>query len=250
VEEFLIIGLKVSRYILIRYFLIAGGMFLLFYLIIPRFKKLTKIQEKLPKTRAILSEIGHSMFTVVIFSFMATLILFIIPEHTLIYEKIGDYGWVYYLISFPLMFLMHDTYFYWLHRIMHLPVIFRYVHRVHHKSTNPTPFASYSFHFLEGILEAAILPIIALSIPAQREALLLFLLMQFLYNVYGHLGYEIYPRWILRTCIGRWLNTSTIHNSHHKNFEGNYGLYFLFWDRWMGTFDNRYHQDLNERVLP
>jgi len=235
VEEYLILGLKVSRYILIRYFLIAGGTYLLFYLLLPRFLKLSKIQDKFPKMSAVASEIGHSMLTVVIFSFMATLILFILPEHTLIYEKIGDYGWTYYILSFPLMFLIHDTYFYWLHRKMHLPTIFRLVHRVHHKSTNPTPFASYSFHYLEGILEATILPIIAFILPVQGEALILFLLMQFLYNVYGHLGYELYPKWVLRSWIGKWLNTSTIHNAHHKDFEGNYGLYFLFWDRWMGT---------------
>jgi lathosterol oxidase len=55
-------------------------------------------------------------------------------------------------------------------------------------------------------------------------------LFQFVYNVYGHLGFEILPR-----PLRRWLNTSSAHNLHHKKFTGNYGLYTLFWDRLMGT---------------
>ncbi|NBW42885.1 MAG: hypothetical protein EBR29_03555, partial [Sphingobacteriia bacterium] len=34
---------------------------------------------------------------------------------------------------------------------------------------------------------------------------------------------------------GSWVNTSRHHNLHHARFQGNYGLYFLIWDRWMGT---------------
>ena len=34
----------------------------------------------------------------------------------------------------------------------------------------------------------------------------------------------------LKECI-----KSVAHNLHHKKFDGNYGLYLLFWDRLMGT---------------
>jgi sterol desaturase/sphingolipid hydroxylase (fatty acid hydroxylase superfamily) len=29
--------------------------------------------------------------------------------------------------------------------------------------------------------------------------------------------------------------TSTHHNMHHQLFNGNYALYFTWWDKWMGT---------------
>ena len=45
--------------------------------------------------------------------------------------------------------------------------------------------------------------------------------------------------------IGKWINTSVSHNQHHQKFNGNYGLYFLFWDRWMGTLRNDYDADFN-----
>jgi sterol desaturase/sphingolipid hydroxylase (fatty acid hydroxylase superfamily) len=61
-----------------------------------------------------------------------------------------------------------------------------------------------------------------------------------IYNVYGHLGYEIYPKWFSRHPLGKWINTSVNHNQHHQYFKGNYGLYFLFWDRLMGTIRKDY----------
>jgi sterol desaturase/sphingolipid hydroxylase (fatty acid hydroxylase superfamily) len=60
------------------------------------------------------------------------------------------------------------------------------------------------------------------------------------YNIYGHLGWELYPKNFHKTQIGRWINTSVCHNQHHQYFKGNYSLYFLFWDRWMGTLREDY----------
>jgi sterol desaturase/sphingolipid hydroxylase (fatty acid hydroxylase superfamily) len=65
-------------------------------------------------------------------------------------------------------------------------------------------------------------------------------------NVMGHLGYEFYPRWLTQSFAGKWLNTSTNHNMHHRYFEGNYGLYFRWWDVWMGTTHAKYDATLLE----
>lgn len=245
--EFFDIGIAVSRYILLRYFFIAGGSFILFYVLIRRTRLLQKLQAQFPTLRAIGHEVLNSSLTIVIFALTATLVLFLVPDSTRIYYDQEEFGKLYFYLSFPIMFILHDTYFYWIHRLMHLPQIFKHVHLVHHRSTNPTPFAAYSFHVLEGFLEAAILPIIAFSIPVHFDALVLFLLIQFIYNVYGHTGFELYPKWFSGTWIGKWINTSVAHNMHHKYFNGNYGLYFLFWDRLMGTLDDRYDEYFRNR---
>lgn len=40
---------------------------------------------------------------------------------------------------------------------------------------------------------------------------------------------------------------------HHQYFTGNYGLYFLFWDRWMGTlhpdYEARFDQATSRNTL-
>ena len=64
----------------------------------------------------------------------------------------------------------------------------------------------------------------------------------------GHLGYEIFPKGMNRHWLGKWINTSVNHNMHHKYFHGNYGLYFTFWDRLMGTTRSDYDKVFDEVV--
>jgi len=78
--------------------------------------------------------------------------------------------------------------------------------------------------------------------PIHTYHLPFFFLFMIVYNVYGHLGWELYPKWFATHPIGKWINTSVNHNQHHQYFKGNYGLYFLFWDRWMGTIRDDYEQ--------
>lgn len=130
---------------------------------------------------------------------------------------------------------MHDTYFYWAHRIMHHPWLFKTVHLVHHKSTNPSPWAAYAFHPFEAIVESLIFVIFLFAIPVHSIHLIWFFVISLVYNVYGHLGFEIYPKGFNKHWLGKWMNTSVSHNQHHQFFKGNYGLYFTIWDRLMGT---------------
>jgi lathosterol oxidase len=58
---------------------------------------------------------------------------------------------------------------------------------------------------------------------------------QIAFNVLGHCGYEIFPRWFLGSGAGRFLNTPTHHAMHHEKVGANYGLYFNVWDRLLGT---------------
>ena len=89
-------------------------------------------------------------------------------------------------------------------------------------------------------------PIILFTIPVTVLHVFVFFLMSIMYNVYGHLGYELYPKGFHRTRLGRWINTSVSHNQHHHYFNGNYGLYFLWWDRWMGTMRPDYDRAFEE----
>ena len=176
-------------------------------------------------------------FTILIFGMVAAFLLQspAIRPYTLLMPSADHFGWVYYALVFPLMLFVHDTYFYWAHRWMHIPFWYRKVHSVHHRSTNPSPWAAYAFHPWEALLEIGILPVFVFGLPVHRTHILLFFLFMIAYNVYGHLGFELYPQGFDKTRIGQWINTSRHHNLHHSRFTGNYGLYFLFWDRWMGT---------------
>ncbi len=222
--------------ILLRYFLFAGVAFLFFYKMFPKFFRKNKIQATLLQRKEIFRDIGHSIQSTVIFTVVVLLILKTpLIEYTQFYTDISTYGGWWIPISTVLALILHDTYFYWMHRTVHHPRLFRHVHLQHHKAVNPSPWAAYAFHFSEGILEALITPIILLALPLHPLALISFSLVSLAVNVYGHLGYEIAPRWFRHSWLFQVLNTSVHHNLHHSKFHGNYGLYFRVWDRIMGT---------------
>jgi lathosterol oxidase len=227
-----------------RYFLTAGGAFVLFYILFRRKAARRRIQPKFPLAKDYGREIGYSFLTIVIFAAVPTLLLGnpIIRAHTTLYTDISHYGKWYFWLAFPLTLVMHDTYFYWTHRLMHHPKLFKVFHLVHHRSTNPSPWAAYAFHPLEAVVEVGIFAVFLFTIPVHPFHLVGFFLFMIVYNVYGHLGYELYPRGFNQHWAFRWLNTSVSHNMHHQHFKHNYGLYFTCWDRWMGTMHHGYDQ--------
>jgi lathosterol oxidase len=230
-----------------RYFLAAAIAFILFYVVLRRRVFYQKIQQRFPKNADYLREAGYSLLTIFIFG---TIVVFLyhpaIAPYTTVYKNISDHSLWYYFAVFPIMFIMHDTYFYFTHRIMHHKALFKWFHLVHHQSTNPSPWAAYAFHPLEAVVEQGILVVFYFTIPIHITHAATFFLMSIIYNVYGHLGYELYPRGFSKTMIGKWINTSVSHNQHHQYFKGNYGLYLLFWDRMMGTLRADYDQRFEE----
>ena len=226
---------------LLRYLLIAGTAFLIFYVLFSRKFKTNKIQSKKAKRKDFLREISFSLQTIAIIAGVIMLIVFTgLREHTHFYGDINQYPIWWVPISVVLALILHDTYFYWMHRSIHSKRLYRKVHYVHHRSINPSPWAAYSFGFLEGVLEALIAPIILFIIPIHPIGLIVFTMMSLFINVYGHLGFEITPKWFRKSFLFEILNTSVHHNLHHEKFNGNYGLYFRVWDRIMKTENPNY----------
>ncbi len=224
-----------------RYFLAASIAFVLFYWILNRWISYQKIQPSNPKITDLLREAGYSVLTIFIAGYIIVMLHHpSVAPYTTRYKNISDHGWAYYFLLFPVLFLIHDAYFYFTHRLMHHKRLFKWFHLVHHQSTNPSPWAAYAFHPLEAVVEQGILIVFYFTVPIHVTHLGIFFLMSIIYNVYGHLGYELYPRGFSKTWIGKWINTSISHNQHHQYFKGNYGLYFLFWDRLFGTLRKDY----------
>lgn len=234
-------------FIFLRYFVVTGFAFLIFYIIFKKNFIKVKIQKLFPKRKDYQREIKYSLLTMIIFSFYAILVFRSpLSEYTLIYRDFTDFNILYFFFSVIAAILLHDTYFYWTHRLMHHKKLFKYFHLVHHKSTNPSPWAAYSFHPLEAVVEGGIIVVVTMILPIHPIAIGLFLLFMITFNVYGHLGFEIFPKWLLKTKFGAVFNTATNHNMHHHYFKGNYGLYLRFWDDIMGTTHPKYEEKLKE----
>jgi lathosterol oxidase len=232
---------------LLRYLIPASIAYVVFWMLGRNYWRHLFIQSSFPKNKQLAKEFVYSMSTVVIFSLVGfCLYLAINAGLTPVYKNISDYGAIYLVFSFILTLLFHDFYFYWTHRFMHHKKVFRYVHRVHHESTNPSPWAAYAFHPWEALIQALVFPIMVLTLPLHPLVMTLFLLYMIVRNVIGHLGFEIFPKGWTKNKWLSWTTAVTHHNIHHEKFNTNYGLYFSWWDCWMKTEDKHYHQKFDE----
>ncbi len=233
--------------IFFRYVILAAIAFTAFYKLGRDRWSWKKIQLQFPAPGDYRREFLYSVSTTIIFATLGYLFFFgPLSRYTLVYRDVHQFGWAYLFFSVVLTLVVHDAYFYWTHRAMHHPSLFPWFHKVHHLSTNPSPWAAMAFHPLEAVVEFGILAIVPFLFPIHPLAIALFLLIMMIYNVYGHLGYELYPKHFATSTVGRWINTSVNHNQHHQYFTGNYGLYFLWWDRWMGTLRRDYEDQYSK----
>ena len=234
---------------LIRYFIFAGLPFLLLYVIFRSRLVRFKIQQKFPENKHIQREIGYSLLSMTIFGVLSAMI-FVLQQHgyTRIYTDIHAHSMGYFVFSVVVFIIAHDTYFYWSHRLMHTRRIYPHVHLIHHKSFNPTPWATFSFHPIEAVMQFAIVPIMVFAMPLHPLAILAWSMYQLVLNVGGHTGYEVFRSGFTQRIYTLWSNTATHHNMHHKHVTSNFGLYFNIWDRIMGTNHVRYHEEFEATI--
>ena len=159
---------------------------------------------------------------------------------TAVYVEVKEYPLWYIPLSIVLALFIQDTYYYWLHRWMHIPKVYKYFHKVHHNSVHTSVWTSFSFHPLETIAQAVILPLIIIFLPLHTYAILAILLIMTISATINHAGVEIYPGGRYGKWFGKLVVGATHHDVHHRRFLCNYGLYFTIWDRLMGT--ERQHQ--------
>ena len=105
------------------------------------------------------------------------------------YTEIDNYGVSYYIFSTILLIVIHDIYFFITHKMMHHRKIYPIVHKIHHLSTNPSPWAAFSFHPIEAIVQIAWIPIVVMVLPIHHSSILILSIFMMVFNVAGHLGY-------------------------------------------------------------
>ncbi len=154
---------------------------------------------------------------------------------TRIYTDWGDFPLWYVPLSLLVYLVLHDTWFYWTHRWMHRPSLFRAMHAVHHASRPPTAWAAMSFHPLEALTGAFVIPVLVFFIPIHIAVLGGVLAIMTVMGVTNHMGWEMLPQRFVHSRLGKWLISASHHQRHHEYYLCNYGLYFRFWDHLCGT---------------
>ncbi len=159
-----------------------------------------------------------------------------------LYFWVGANGWVptmgsisaapfWFVAFFFIIRFWQSFHFYWIHRLIHIPWLFKNVHHLHHRNISVGPWSGLAMHpgehllYYSGILIHFVLPSHPLHVIFHMFALNLG-------AVYSHSGFD---KVLVR-------NRETIkagsfhHQLHHKYFECNYGSEEIPLDRWFGSF--------------
>jgi sterol desaturase/sphingolipid hydroxylase (fatty acid hydroxylase superfamily) len=143
-------------------------------------------------------------------------------------------GWnehpVWFVALLVLIPLWREVHFYTVHRMIHWPPLYKAVHSLHHRNTNPIPWSGMSMHPVEHLLYFSAIAIhwIVPSHPIHAMYTSFHLMMA---PVPGHTGFdrvEVGDRSFATHCYAHYL--------HHKYFEVNYSDGALPLDAWFGSF--------------
>ena len=233
-------GLHVFAFDFGRYIIAAGVMWGIVWALMHTSWKSRKIQKRIATGPEVRREFLASVQSCLVY---VAVTVFVVWGKEIGWLKDIDhsYGVAGNLAMLAAIIIAHDAYFYWAHRTMHHPRLFKFFHRHHHRSITPTPFAAYSFALPEAVVMAMFVPLWQFFVATPGLILFTFLNFQIIRNVMGHAGVELMPRWWLSSPLTRWLNSTTHHDLHHAgSFTHNYGLYFTWWDKIMGTKHPKY----------
>ena len=136
-----------------------------------------------------------------------------------------------WLAAFALVLpIYHEVHFYCIHRLIHVPTLYKYVHSVHHHTVNPSPWSSLSMHPVERLLYWSD-SLIHLVLPSHPLLLIYGLQTTGTGAVVGHVGFD-------KIEMGANSGVDThahTHYLHHKYFEVNYADGTVPLDKWFGT---------------
>ncbi|KAF8207079.1 fatty acid hydroxylase [Mycena galopus ATCC 62051] len=143
-----------------------------------------------------------------------------------LYKGVDTYGYFYFFASIPLFLLFTDYGIYWIHRWLHLPFLYRVLHKPHHQWIVPTPFAAHAFHPVDGFAQSIPYHLFVFLFPMHR---LLYLGMFWFVTCWTILIHD--SDMITGHPLEKFINGPAHHTLHHIYFTVNYGQYFTWADR-------------------
>lgn len=145
------------------------------------------------------------------------------------------------------MILAMDFGMYLFHRLAHIPVIYQFIHRFHHRHESTNPISLFVLHPFEVIGFGGLMIAFLILYPMSLAGLIAYLSLNVLFGTLGHSGVEPFPKLIRRIPLLNLIGTSTFHAEHHEHLQYNFGFYTLVWDKLFGTLDPEYASRFDQK---
>lgn len=197
--------------------------------------KSRKIQPGGFRWKTFRNEIGFAIINVAISGFTLGPLTAWLKNHGWIRFNHAAAPWWMIALEYALYFFLFDTWFYWLHRLMHKEPFYTWIHKIHHRSTSPNPLTTLSVSPLESLINGGFVPLFLTVFTVHDASMALIGPTNPIMGLYVHLGYEFLPRWWNRSWGTKWFISTTFHDQHHRYFTCNFGGYTTIWDWLCGT---------------
>lgn len=158
---------------------------------------------------------------------------------------LGDWPPAWVIASQVLLFTYVDDFlFYWMHRAMHAPWLFKRVHFKHHTILAPWAITGHFMHPVEYVLTASLMLLGPVLLGAHVATVWLWVVVRQWEAAEGHAGYD-FPFSPSHLIPGN--DGATHHDFHHAKVRGNYAGFLAIWDRAFGTCSKGYEDDRARR---
>jgi sterol desaturase/sphingolipid hydroxylase (fatty acid hydroxylase superfamily) len=142
--------------------------------------------------------------------------------------------------------IVEDSVFFWSHKTLHHPKVYRYIHKQHHEYRTTVGIAAEYAHPLEYVMGNIMPMVLGPKILAGRCHVFTFwlwLMMRIGETIDGHCGYDFSwsPYRLLPFSGG-----ANYHDYHHSHNTGNFASFFTIWDTICGSNTN-YFRFLNRK---
>eukprot|EP00658_Telonema_sp_P-2_P054212 TRINITY_DN43140_c0_g1_i1.p1 TRINITY_DN43140_c0_g1~~TRINITY_DN43140_c0_g1_i1.p1 ORF type:complete len:316 (-),score=80.23 TRINITY_DN43140_c0_g1_i1:158-1105(-) len=146
-----------------------------------------------------------------------------------------------HVFLFTILFSLYldDFVFYWVHRALHLPAIYPYIHKKHHTNFIVRAPAAYYMTATEFVMDAAVAFTGPLLVRSHVSVISVYMFVWSWQSVEAHCGYEL-PWWAQPSHLLPFSGGPTFHDFHHSRNDGNYAALFEWTDRVFGTVSKHY----------
>ncbi|KAL0833089.1 hypothetical protein ABMA28_001199 [Loxostege sticticalis] len=147
-----------------------------------------------------------------------------------VYYQFDEYGWTWFFLQFPVIFIYSDYTTYVLHRLYHTPWLYKHFHKLHHKYKQPTAFSVTAIHPVE-IMHVQLTSCLPLFLfPVHWFSFYLVALYTYYHGIIDHSGINFKAQW-----WQPWQPDADFHDKHHEFFHCNFGFNMFIWDKLHGT---------------
>lgn len=150
------------------------------------------------------------------------------------FMRVGEFDVRWQLATLVAMLIASDANFYWSHRLLHHPLVYKRWHKLHHTCKHPVPWTSLYVapgEFFVAILSSFLMPLwfaalVGLYVPQMTPH----------YHTYAaYLAIATFSLVMSHDGMRLPLLDASHHDRHHLHFVGNYGTRIGVWDWLMGT---------------